>query len=151
MKSEFRIRFWLAWVLLLICGCTPRDYEDITSSVAAIDLIKREYILDVPLIAYGVDLFNEDSDNEVDFYYLMLPPGMGGPEILERHKIPEGTVVRIEGVLKCTNCYFSDRIEVLVSFPNIRFPNKEVRLKRLANFNHRTNKVELDPRLIPHP
>ncbi len=55
-------------------------------------------------------------------YYVLNPtsPGWSGPELITRDTLPQGTLIKVESVHRCTNCLFDfgDRLEAKIHLPH---------------------------------
>jgi hypothetical protein len=145
MKTNFNfipIAFILPLIALLFSSCIA-EYEDISNSSEAKTLVGREYILLKPLVAHGIADFRNLSE-EVEYYVLMPPPGIAGPEVVERLEISEGSRVSVTKVMKCSNCFLVKPMYVVLEFTNNDKLKEEVRTRNLAYLNKATKRIELD-------
>ena len=100
---------------LLLSGCIKASYEDVSKDVRYSSLVGHKYRFEEDLIIHGVFGYPTD-DKAVDFYVVTDKPGFGGPEVVSRGLLPAGTMVRIEKVMDCTNCFESGihlQVEIL--------------------------------------
>lgn len=97
-------------------GCGFVDYEDISSHESYRDLIGKRFETKIELIVHGVNMENPIG-TEVHQYSVTPRLGFGGREVRSRKMLPLGSVVKVQRILRCTNCYldFDPRIEIQLS------------------------------------
>jgi hypothetical protein len=145
MRTNFNftpIAFILPVIVFLFSSCIA-EYEDISNSPEAKALVGRDYILLRPLVAHGIADFRNLSE-EVEYYVLMPPPGIAGPEVVERLEISEGSHVSVTKVMKCSNCFLVKPMYVVLEFTDNDKLKEEVRTRNLTYLNKATKGVELD-------
>lgn len=99
----------LAWT---ISGCV-RKYESIKNKSPYNTLVGQVYYSKVITYLQGI---TRDSGYkpEVDYYSLVLPPGISGPEIISEVKLSPGVQLTIDDVKKCINCFFGTPMPLIV-------------------------------------
>jgi hypothetical protein len=101
--------------VLLLSGCIKAKYEDVSNDERYSSLVGHEYRFAEDLIIHGV-LDYPTRDQVLDFYVVTAKPGFDGPEVVSRGLLPAGTMVHIEKVMDCTNCFESGihlQVEIL--------------------------------------
>jgi hypothetical protein len=106
--------------LALSCGCNTRArFEEVSSAPAYSRYIGEEYVLKVPMHISGVNL--PPGYRKIIDIYVVNPtsPSWTGPELVTRETLPPGTVITVESVHRCTNCFldFKDRLEAHLHIP----------------------------------
>ena len=97
-------RYTLASILVLwITGCYFKQFTDVSSDPKLSHFIGAKYIAHKELLVYGITL-DENYRKVVDYYTVMEPPGIDGPEVVSRRVLPPGTSTKILRVERCSNC-----------------------------------------------
>lgn len=102
-------------IAMALAACSRAIYEDVSHEAMYSHLIGKEFRTRQKLLVYGIT----DDQNyrpPVDYYLIMGPPGIGGPEVLQRNVLDVGAIVKVVRVEHCTNCFgqHNDRFEVAV-------------------------------------
>ena len=104
----------LAAAALLLCGCgATAKYQDVSSEPTYQPLIGRQLRATSELLLHGVTL-DRNYAKHVDLCSVTPRPGIGGPEIVWSRKLPSGTIFRVVGVRRCTNCRLRERVQLMV-------------------------------------
>ncbi len=104
--------------IILLSGCIA-EFEDVSAKYP--DVINSEYKAIGKLFIYGYTL-KVEKNNKLNGYSLHEPPGVGGPEILSKSKLPIGSKFTIYKVEKCSNCFpFPAYTRFLIKFKNSKF------------------------------
>jgi hypothetical protein len=121
MPSALRILLFA--FLLITCGCNTRvHFEDVSSSSNYRSYVGATYVLNVPMHISGVNL--PPGYRKVIDVYKVNPVSStwSGPELVTRETLPQGTVVIVDSVHRCTDCFldFRDRVEAIITIPGYR-------------------------------
>ena len=107
--------------VLSLGGCnTPAKFEEVSSDAAYHSYVGTVYVLEVPMHLSGVNA-PPGYEKTVDYYVLdPTSPSWSGPELITRDTLPQGTLIEVESVHRCTNCIFDfgDRLEAKIRIPN---------------------------------
>ena len=98
MKSHFTVNifFVLLWILLLF-GCEPSKYIDVSDQKEFEKIIGAEYITLDDLKVIGVT-FDANYKKVVDYVYLVEKPGFSGPEVVFSEILGKGARLKVDGV-----------------------------------------------------
>ena len=125
-------------------------YEDISTDKEYHGLVHKVLKSQKELYIYGITS-DRNYKKKVDYYSVTEPPGISGPEVLSRASLPKGTMVKIEKVIRCTNC-LGYRVRLIVSFLNDnKYGNIPVRLGSTASnelFQSKNGGVSVNPNLF---
>lgn len=121
-------------VLVVATGCGAAEYRDVSGENEYINIIGNKFRTKVKMFAHKITL-NEEYKPSADYILVTNPPGIGGPEILEKDVVPIGSSFELVHVMKCTNCIFED-VFFRVSFDRLfKYENDEVRLSSVGGKN----------------
>lgn len=88
----------------ILFGCDFIEYDDISSEEQSAPFINTKYKSQKELLVYGITL-DRNYKQVIDYYTIMEPPGIGGPEVVSKDILPKDTVVKILRVERCNNCF----------------------------------------------
>ena len=110
MRGFYKVLFFS----LLLCGC-QRELEDISNEAEVSDLIGSSYRSTERLMLRGITL-DENYEEKVDVYSLgrAYTVEHSSPEEVTRESLSSGQLITVKKVLKCTNCFLSEPISVVV-------------------------------------
>lgn len=102
---------------VLMAGCdVAARFEDVSSRAPYSDYVGGVFELRVRMHISGVNA-PPGYEKTVD-YYVVKPasPSWSGPELITRETLPVGTLVEVEAVQRCTNCFldFGDRLKAKI-------------------------------------
>ncbi len=98
--------FYVSFLLLL--GCSPKDYQNVSHDDRYKLLIGAEFKTKVELLGIGVT-FDANYKQHVDYVFITPEPGFTGPEVIFIKRIPKGIKFRVVGVL-ISNRLFNNRL-----------------------------------------
>ena len=113
-----RARLLLILPVLAVAGCsTVQRFEDVSAASAYRIYVAGEYALRVEMHLSGVHA-PPGYGKSID-YYVVNPtaPGWHGPELITRETLPVGTVLRVESVHRCTNCFLGEVVKAKIALP----------------------------------
>lgn len=100
--------------LLASLGCFSAKYEDFSHEARYAGLVGETYRTAVELVVHGVTA-DKNYNPVVDYYVVTEKPGFGGPEVVSQKRLPPGSLIRINGFLRCTKCLgSSERIRISI-------------------------------------
>jgi hypothetical protein len=111
--------FMIIFILLLLAGCYPVKYLDVSKEEVFQDFVGMEMETKEELLALGVT-FDANYKQNVDYVYIMPKPGISGPEVVFKYTVPAGTKFRISGVLEQNN-FFGNRYLYKLNIINTDF------------------------------
>jgi hypothetical protein len=104
----------VACLLLAMMGCKSKEFRDVSAEAALSHFIGTTYKTNKELIICGIAR-DIQYPKVVDYYTIMEPPGIGGPEVISRHVITPGALVKTIRVERCSNCLpFSTELRWIV-------------------------------------
>jgi hypothetical protein len=93
----------VAFLLLAMMGCKSKEFRDVSAEASLSHYIGTTYKTKKDLIICGIAR-DIRYPKVVGYYTVMEPPGIDGPEVISRHVIPPGTLVKTIRVERCSNC-----------------------------------------------
>lgn len=117
---------WLTLVVF-IAGCTVYPQEDVSGDARFSSELGQSYFLTDDVIAVGLTA-DPNYRPPITYVKLFVPPGVAGPEVLDRAQVKKGARVTITGVfavrppfqerlyysIEGINCSFCSGVRVLV-------------------------------------
>jgi hypothetical protein len=100
--GDRKARHSVVVLLSLLFGCAAR-YVDVSDQPKYASLPGSILRTTQELLIHSIVL-DSRSNRDVDFYALMPRPGIGGREIVKRATLPVGAVIRVDQVMRCSNC-----------------------------------------------
>ncbi len=116
MKLKLPVKFFLIFSLLL-AGCGPDKYNDVSHHQQFKKILGSEYITLVDLVVIGVT-FNANYKKNVDYVYLVKKPGFGGPEVVFSEDLNKGSRIKIVGAFASDSWFTTEtfyRVEIIGS------------------------------------
>ncbi|MDA8430484.1 MAG: hypothetical protein M0T70_14625 [Geobacteraceae bacterium] len=108
----------VACLLLGAVGCKSKEFKDVSADVSLSRFIGTAYKTKTELIICGIAK-DIGYPKIVDYYTIMEPPGIGGPEVVSLRTIPPGTSMKILRVERCSNCLpFLSELRWVVDLPS---------------------------------
>lgn len=133
----------IALLLLAVTSCR-QEFVDISDKKKYEGIVCKEYVIQRGLLLSAVTN-KRNYEGPADLYVVTKEPGLYGPEILGVDWLKEGTVIKAERVLKCSNCPFGSPIVTSISIEGANInPNIPVHLYKLKKENP-DGTVSLDP------
>ncbi len=102
MRIIKRISVLLLAVTML--GCSFMEYSDISNEEPLSHLLYTNYKSLKETFIYGITT-DKNYKKTVNYYTIIVPPGIGGPEVLSKDILPKGTLIKIIGIERCSNCF----------------------------------------------
>jgi hypothetical protein len=107
----------------ILSGCNTRaKFEDVSNKGDYRSYIGVEYVLKVPTHLSGVNL--PPGHRKVIDVYVVNPASstFTGPELVSRDTLPPGTLIIVDSVHRCKNCFldFGERLEAHIRIPRYR-------------------------------
>ena len=93
----------VACLVLGMMGCNSKDFRDVSAEASLSHFIGTIYKTKKELIICGIAK-DIGYPKIVDYYTVMEPPGIGGPEVLSRQALPPDTLMKTIRVERCNNC-----------------------------------------------
>lgn len=117
------LQFLILAIVAVFSGCNTRArFEDVSKQRAYGSYVGEEYVLKVPMHLSGVNL--PPGYHKIIDVYVVNPVShtFTGPELITRDTLPPGTMIVVDSVHRCTNCFldFKDRLEAHLRIPNYR-------------------------------
>jgi len=109
-------KFLISIVILLLLGCTPAKYSDVSADSKYKELIGRVFVTQSELQAIGVS-FDANYSEQVDYVFLEPNPGFNGPEVIFKQTLPKGIELEVTGIMK-TSQLLNSSIYFLVKEKN---------------------------------
>lgn len=103
-KSVFYRSLFVFFIFFLTLGCKSQ-YEDISHYKEYANIIGKTYRILEPLKIYGITR-DRNYRKVIDFYDVTEFPGISGPEVVTEDILKNGTLIQIEKVKRCSNCWF---------------------------------------------
>ena len=98
--------FMILVLISITASCARRiKITDISDNLSYADLIGKVYRTNVRMDLHGIK-YDLRSDT-IDFYSIVAPPGIGGPEILPQGKLPIGSLLKIKKIIQLAPSLFS--------------------------------------------
>lgn len=91
-------------LVLVLSGCGFVSYEDVSTEAAYSSYVGAWYQTNSDMHLYRVSM-DKNYGPTPSIYEIVPPPGFSGPEVLSKTPLPEGSLLRIVAVERCTNCY----------------------------------------------
>ena len=105
--------------LTLVTACWESHWEDVSQEASHSALLGKQFRPKRTLEVLGItrDPYYKPP---VDYYFIPIPPGFAGPEVLERRTLSGNVLLEVVGVRRCTNCWgwgaeATTELEVLLS------------------------------------
>jgi hypothetical protein len=117
----------VAWLLLGMVGCTSKEFRDVSNDASISHFMGTAYKTKTELIICGIAK-DIGYPKVVDYYTVMEPPGIDGPEVVSRRTIPPGTSIKILRIERCSNClpFLSELRWVVVVNSDTTFKDRPV-------------------------
>jgi hypothetical protein len=99
-------------VLFTLAGCNQK-FDDVSSSKEFSRIINKEYHTNEDFEILSI---STEKNEKIDFYIIDVNKKVKhiSPEVLSRRVIPKGSVIKIERIHKCNNCFFFSLIKFSV-------------------------------------
>lgn len=121
-------------------GCSPRD---ISHEPPFANMIGHEYRVIGDVDAYGIKQDLQDKD--ASYVTLIPPPGIGGPEVVFKRRVPKGQTFRIRGAMR-RSVLLDNGTEYVIDLQRSDLPQDiEVRLALMRG--NESGEADLNPRL----
>ena len=78
-------------------------FKDVSQGEKYAHLIDQRYITVKELLLNGITT-DRNYKEQIDYYDLNEPPGIGGPEVISEGHLMPSTLIQIKKVIECTNC-----------------------------------------------
>lgn len=91
-----------AVVMMSGCNLLAARYVDASQEPGVREIVSTSRTTNTELLLLGIDSY--PGRNAIVYYKLTPFPGFDGPEVLSRSTLPQGTVLRVTGARRCTNC-----------------------------------------------
>nr|WP_295376212.1 hypothetical protein [Pseudoxanthomonas sp.] len=115
------VRFIAILMLLLLAGCGFVSYEDVSHEPEYSMYVGKQYKTTEDMDIYRISM-ERNYGPSPSIYEIVQSPGFGGPEVLSRDDLPEGSVLQILAVKRCKDCYLDEepRMHVVVRLASDR-------------------------------
>lgn len=121
----------LILTFLLITGCIAK-FKDVSDEPQYKSLLNNTYILTEAMYISGVNS-PPGYGKDINVYTIgPTNPTWSGPELITRNTLQEGTLLTIQSIKECTNC-FSERV---VAYVTVEPFKKVVNVPIYINLNH---------------
>jgi hypothetical protein len=84
-------------------GCKSKEFRDVSAETSQSHFIGTTYKAKKELIICGIAR-DVGYPKVMEYYTVMEPPGVGGPEVLSLQVLPADTLMKIIRVERCKNC-----------------------------------------------
>lgn len=122
-------RFIALLAALLLVGCYPVSYEDVSRDPEYARYVGNEYRTTADMTVYRVSL-DQNYGPSPSVYKVVQPPGFDGPEVISRTRFPEGSTLKVLTIQRCKDCYLDaePRVHATVRITSTtQFDDQEVR------------------------
>ncbi|MDD5703931.1 MAG: hypothetical protein PHU23_18005 [Dehalococcoidales bacterium] len=93
----------VACLLLAMVGCKSKEFRDVSAEASLSHFIGTTYKSKRELVICSIAK-DIGYPKIADYYTVMEPPGIGGPEVLSLQVLPADTLMKIIRVERCNNC-----------------------------------------------
>ena len=115
-------------LIVSIVGCWFVDYEDVSHEKEYSALVGERFTTLTDLQINGVTM-DRNYKKQIDLYTIYVLPGFSGPEVVSSEILKSGTDFEILKVLRCTNCLFENRVEIVIKITsNNKYNNAPVEI-----------------------
>ncbi len=105
--------FILIMLTVSMTGCWFIDFEDVSNEKEYSYLIGKKFTTLTDLQINGATL-ERNYKKQIDVYIVNVFPGFSGSEVVCSGRLPAGTEFQISKVMRCTNCPFETRLEIII-------------------------------------
>lgn len=146
IKGLYMMKMIILVFLLFFSGCTAK-FEDISSSEEYSKIFNKKYRTLIPLKINGI--YSGNGKKKVDTYIINKFPGSSGPELIDKQTIEAGTIVKINKVVRCINCFaFPKTISFIVNISKKVKEEVPIRLINLSILGDDGKHFILDPTIF---
>ena len=103
-NSHFKIALVLIAIMFMYYATSIVHFDDVSNEYE--ELINTTYKTKSEMFIYGINMDNPIG-NDIDEYILWKPPGLSGREVISKGYLPVGSIIKINKILKCNDCYLS--------------------------------------------
>jgi len=121
--------------ILLLLGCAPQKYKNVSNEEQYRALLGTEFKSKVELLGLGVT-FDANYNQDVDYVFIMTKPGISGPEVVFKEKLPKGVNLKLVGVLESGRLFNNRLFYVLKFIDNELFDEYTVIVKVFNDINN---------------
>ena len=142
------IRLFAALITLCLAGCGFVSYEDVSDAPDFSKHVGAHYKTTSDMHVYRISM-DQNYAPLPSVYSIVPPPGIDGPEVLSSAHLPEGSVMEVLAVKRCTDCYLDPkpRVHMVVRVTSSRqFDDFEVKVDQHVLSSHAQEVKTSDPR-----